>query len=449
MTDRRRWSLLTGSVRMRVTAVAAVLVAVVLTVAGAALVITLHELQIRGVDDNLRQRADDLEVLVDAGGIISSTLPFSAETVSQIVDGDEVLAASHSSVADLAMVAAPARDEVMFNSDGIAVDDDLFRVLSRRIDDRLIVHVARAIDDVEEGRRVLIGVLSAVIPLLTLVLAFGVWVLVGRTLRPVESIRSVVAAMTGDDVHRRVPVPVGTDEITRLARTMNEMLGRVEEAQTRQRQFAADASHELRTPLARIRSELEVELVHPSGADPDATHRSVLEEVDILQRTIDGLLILARGEEERSPRMVPVDLDDIVLRETSALRERGDLTLDVSGVTAAQVSGDELQLSRAIRNLFDNAARHARNRVTVTLSEVGDAAVLRVADDGSGIAAADRERVFERFTRLDAARSRHDGGSGLGLPISRGVAERHGGTLHVDPEHTPGARFVVRLPLID
>jgi signal transduction histidine kinase len=199
-----------------------------------------------------------------------------------------------------------------------------------------------------------------------------------------------------------------------------------------------------------MRAELEVDLEHPETADPTATHRSVLEEAEHLQRIVEDLLLLARGDEPGASRRVPavlVDLDDIVLREARRTREANGVHVDTAGVSAAQVRGDRDALTRVVRNLAENASRHARSTIVVTLGERDGKACLMVADDGPGIPQEDHERVFERFTRLDESRAGSDGGTGLGLAIARGVIERHDGTIRVDPGHSPGTRFVVELPL--
>jgi signal transduction histidine kinase len=269
-------------------------------------------------------------------------------------------------------------------------------------------------------------------------------------LRPVEAIRNEVAMIGGKDLERRVSVPAGDDEIARLARTMNGMLGRIETATRRQQQFVADASHELRNPLTRIRSELEVDAAHPESADLAATHRSILDETIALQQLVDDLLQLARadaGVAATPATRGPVDLDDVVLREAARLRaSAATITVDTSNVSGAQVSGDPAQLTRVVRNLADNAARHAAAAVTFTLTEQDHSAVLTVTDDGPGIPAEDRERVFERFTRVDDARNAAHGGAGLGLSITREIVQAHGGRVAIDPDHAPGTRVVVVLP---
>lgn len=282
--------------------------------------------------------------------------------------------------------------------------------------------------------------LTATVPIVAIALAGSVWVLVGRTLRPVEAIRSEVATIGGEALDRRVPVSAIDDEIAELARAMNEMLDRVERATTRQSEFAADASHELRSPLARIRAELEVDLAHPGGADPQATHRSVLEEVDGLQRTVDDLLLLARSSGS-PPVLRAVDLAELVEAEIGGGHEIR-ATLTTSGAT--EMRGDERQLQRVVRNLHENVLRFAADRIDIAVTESSDSVVLRVADDGPGIPEADRARVFERFVRLDAARTA-GGGTGLGLAIVGDIVRRHDGQVAaLAASH--GACIEVRLP---
>jgi len=302
-------------------------------------------------------------------------------------------------------------------------------------------------DDVRESTRTLTTLLLITIPVVATTIAALVWWLVGRTLRPVEDIRRNVAEIEASDLDRRVPVPAGSDEIVRLARTMNAMLERLGAANARQQQFVADASHELRGPLTRMRSELEVDRAHPETADARATAQSVLQEVSGLQRLVDDLLLLARSDAgATSFSSETVDLDDIVLRDVARLRSETGIEVDAHGVSAAQVRGDAQALTRVVRNLTDNAARHATSVVTLTLGEVDGTAVLSVGDDGPGIPAGDRDRIFERFTRLDGARTAGSGGTGLGLAIARDVVTRHGGTIRADSVRGAGTRFVVTLP---
>jgi signal transduction histidine kinase len=199
-----------------------------------------------------------------------------------------------------------------------------------------------------------------------------------------------------------------------------------------------------------MRAELEVDAAHPESADSEATATSVLAETVGVQRLVDDLLLLARGDAGAlaALRREPVDLDDIVDTVVGNLRRAGERRIDTRGVQPVQVAADRAQLERLVGNLLDNAVRHARDRVGVTLTPTpGGGAELTVADDGPGIPPADRDRVFERFTRLDDSRSAAGGGAGLGLAIARDIAERHGGTLTLDVGGPAGARFVLTLPV--
>jgi signal transduction histidine kinase len=304
------------------------------------------------------------------------------------------------------------------------------------------VAVANPLSDLEQSLDTLEGILWIATPTLAAMVGIAVWLLVGRALRPVEAMRREVDDISATTLDRRIAVPDTDDEIARLARTMNTMLDRLEAASQAQLRFVSDASHELRSPVSSIRTELEVAR-RTDGTDWDAVSERVLREDERLAELIDDLLTLARLDEGATARREPVDLDDLVLEEaarTSRVPVRAD------AVTAARVEGDPRQLARMLRNLVDNATRHARSEVRPVLQCDDGVVVLDVHDDGSGVPPDDRERVFDRFTRLEPSRDRDLGGTGLGLTVVRAVAEAHGGTVHVDDSPLGGARFAVRLP---
>jgi signal transduction histidine kinase len=278
-------------------------------------------------------------------------------------------------------------------------------------------------------------------PLLLGVVAGATWRVTRRALRPVEGIRREMAAITAsEDLARRVPVPDTHDEVARLALTTNETLTALETSVERQRRFVADASHELRSPIASLRTQLEVGAAHPELLDLDGA----VEDTVRLQGLAADLLLLARLDAGERPGGTRFDLGALA-RE--AAEGRTGVTVEAQ---AAEVVGSRGQLGRVLTNLLDNARRHARSAVAVTVRRDENAegawVVAAVADDGDGVAEADRERIFERFVRLDEARSRDDGGAGLGLAIARDVAVRHGGTLTVGEAPTGGALFELRLP---
>ncbi|HZM30869.1 MAG TPA: HAMP domain-containing sensor histidine kinase, partial [Acidimicrobiales bacterium] len=270
------------------------------------------------------------------------------------------------------------------------------------------------------------------------------WQVVGRALRPVESIRAQVAEIGGSGrIDRRIPEPAGHDEVWRLARTMNEMLERLQAAAGRQRRFVADASHELRSPLASLRTQLEVGRDYAHRGDGGVDDQ--LAEVERMERLVGDLLLLAKADERRLVvRSRPLDLRAVVLDEAERARAQARVRLDTAAVTPATVHGDPEGLARVVRNLLENATRYARERVELTLAEHDGRVELSVADDGPGIPAEARERVFERFARLDEGRARDAGGTGLGLAIVREVVRAHGGSVTVGGD--AGARFVVALP---
>jgi signal transduction histidine kinase len=435
---------LTGSLRFRITALAALAVLLVLAAAGVGLVLTHRAVLTDSLDESLEDRAEAIADQLAAGDTVDRRDLPSDDVVVQVVARDGTVLASSPGIPSTRLWSqTPERSSV--------VDGDLpdgrgaARVLALPVDGGT-VYVAGTLEDVDGSTAALLRSLAVAVPVSTTLLAGLVWWLVGRVLRPVEAIRAEVDRISAGRLDRRVPEPPTADEIARLANTMNAMLGRLADASEEQRRFVADAAHELRSPLARIRAQLEVDAAHPATADPDATRASVLDETARLQRLVDDLLLLARGDAGALDpvRAGPVDLDDVV--ERLAAERRGlPPTIDTRRVRPVQVRGEEAQLRRAIANVLDNAVRHARSTVTVTLVERGGQAVLSVADDGPGIPAEQRERVFERFTRLDDARSA-DGGAGLGLAIARDIAVRHGGGLAVDCSATSGAVLVFTLP---
>jgi signal transduction histidine kinase len=306
--------------------------------------------------------------------------------------------------------------------------------------------VAASLEEVADSTAALATPLLVGLPLLLLLVGGTTWVVASRALAPVERIRREVELITGDRLDRRVPEPGSRDEIGRLARTMNQMLGRLERSRERQQQFVADASHELRSPLAGIRQTAEVARAHPGALPEGELAEAVLEESGRLQRLVEQLLLLTRADEGVVARtQQDVDLDDLALAEAGRVVRPG-LAVDTTRVAAGRVRGDRTALAQVVRNLLDNAARHAERRVAVTVREDGGVVELVVEDDGAGIPEDQRRRVFERFVRLDEARARDTGGSGLGLAIVEEIVTASGGTVETSTSALGGARFVVRLP---
>ncbi|QJU54723.1 ATP-binding protein [Herbiconiux sp. KACC 21604] len=349
-------------------------------------------------------------------------------------------------------------DDLLGRTVPVPGDDDRLVLAAGSTDDGLLVV---GVDDGVRADAVAttIVLLAIAAPLLVALMAVITFVSVGRALRPVDRIRAATDGITADDLGRRLDVPQGSAELARLATTMNRMLARLDEAQSRQRRFVSDASHELRSPLSALRQTAEVARDYPGTLPPDRLAHTVAEESERMAALVDGLLLLTRADEGAlRPDAHEVDLDDLVLAEAARLRAaHPGLRIDTSGVGAARVRGDSGMLGRMLRNLGDNAARHARTTVALGCRGVDGRAEVRVADDGSGIPVADRERVFERFVRLDESRSRDAGGSGLGLAIVASIVRAHAGTVSITDDEpagggadvaSPGTVFSVVLPAV-
>jgi len=255
----------------------------------------------------------------------------------------------------------------------------------------------------------------------------------------VAAIRRELAAITANDLHRRVPVTDAGDEVTQLAETTNRTLDRLETAVGQQKRFVADVAHELRSPLAVLRTRLELAPSQPLTAE-------ALADVDRIQQLAADLLLLARLDADEPTVEREVDLGQVAAEEAARGRGRADVRVEMHIAAGVLVLGSGEQLRRLVANLVDNAVRHADSSVVVRLGPRGDAAVLDVGDDGPGIPVEQREAVFDRFTRLDEARARDAGGSGLGLAIARDIAVRHGGSVAV-VTGPPGGHLQLRVPL--
>lgn len=457
-----------STVRRRVTFIAVIATGLTLIVAGVGLLTILRSSLVDEVDTQISNRAFDVVVEIEVTDSLgNASFPNDPETFVGIVerfDPDAPLLDVHNDD-------SPDVDEILnlTNIDGrlgsIGLDEpadasltsvtltegvDNLRVVFTEVGpgEELIV-VARSLDGVDRTvERVRLGVLLAV-PILTMLVGLLVHALTGQALKPVESIRSEVESISATDLSKRVPVGDRPDEISSLAATMNEMLGRLESAQDRQRRFTGDAAHELRSPLASMRAGLDVDIAHPETVDWNRSAQLLRDEVERMQRTVEDLLVLARADGEERPQLVTaqlVDLDDVVLAAASAIPLRDGVKIDTSKVSAAAVRGNRDELQRMINNLVANGMRHASSTLELSVHEQDGRALVIVDDDGDGIDPEDRERVFERFVRLDEARSRDSGGSGLGLALARELAVAHGGSLVADSNPNGGARFIVDLP---
>jgi signal transduction histidine kinase len=440
-----------SGIRVRTTAAAVLVVGIALVVAAVAMV--------GFVERSLR--ADVRTTALNRAESIASSLAVSPppevievgdpeEEFVQVIDADGSVVAASTNLAGAGVAADPSPGEEV-TVERVPFESGPFLAVARSAttsDGSVTVVVGRTLEDVGDATRTVAASLAVGIPILVLLVGLVAWRVVGRALAPVEAIRTEVEAISSAELHRRVPDPGGGDEIARLATTMNGMLTRLEESQLRQRKFVSDASHELRSPVASIRQHAEVAAAHPERTTLGELAEVVLEEDARLQRVVEDLLLLSRIDEGTlRAGSEPVDVDDLVFQEATRLRA-GGLSVDTREVSAARVRGDRGQLERLVRNLSDNAARHTRGSISMSLRDRDQVAILTVDDDGPGIPAGDRERVFDRFVRLDDARDRDAGGSGLGLSIVREVASLHGGSVVAADAPLGGARLEVRLPSV-
>ncbi|HEV3211829.1 MAG TPA: ATP-binding protein [Acidimicrobiales bacterium] len=431
-----------------------VVVGLALGIAGVLLVSGLYTSQVSAIDRALRLEAASVASFARTG-----TLPHPIRSSSNEAAFIQVVDARGQVVASSQSLAGQDRIETYVPQVGaltIRTLSDLplgsggpFRLASLVVTTPtgpLTIYVGESLSTINGSVHDIVASLFVVDPLLLLIVGLTVWWLVGRALAPVEAIRAEVAEISSSALDRRVAEPVVKDEIGRLAVTMNDMLERLDRSSRRQRTFVADASHELRSPLAAAQTELEVGLAHQDTAVWPEVARDALGDLERVRRIVDDLVVLVQYDEGLIPvASAEVDLDDVVLDECRRLRRTTSVIVDTAKVSGARVIGDRERLGRAVRNLLDNAVRHADGRVDVELRQEDDAVELRVSDDGRGIAPENRVRIFNRFERVDSARGRELGGSGLGLAIVQEIAVAHGGTVQVTGD-TPGAHFLVRFP---
>ncbi|MHA6624073.1 ATP-binding protein [Pseudonocardia sichuanensis] len=387
----------------------------------------------------LTRESDDLaQVVVEYGDTPQRTLEAGTDPLGGYRDGTPMSDIRPDDGETVVRTDVPVR-----KVDGSVVDTVLVAIAGQSAGNDVVVLYAAPLTVVDHTTGTLLFYLLCGVPLLIVVAGLTTYLFSGRALRPVEAIRAQVAEMTEKDLGQRVPVPRARDEVGRLAETMNAMIARLQDAQGVQRRFVADASHELRSPLATIATGLEL---MQSGTVDRSTITALRGETTRLNKLVEALILLARADERGlQPRREEVDLDEVAEGERGRPAD-GKVVAEVRTVPV-RVVGDRGQLARVVRNLVDNARRHARSRVLVTVRQDADAAVLEVSDDGPGVPPADRARVFERFVRLDDARARADGGSGLGLAIVAEVVAAHGGRVEVTDAPGGGALFRVRLPV--
>jgi signal transduction histidine kinase len=451
------------SLRARLTLVTSAGLAVALALGAVLLASAVRSALVNGLDVSARQGAVEVATLLDQGRL-PSPVPVPPDTVTvQVLDASGRIVNVSPGADRLVPMLAPAQARAAARTGQARMlagpplgMPSLLRVVAVRASGGHVVIAAVSFAQVHDSLATLARSLFIGTPLLFALLALAIWLVTGYTLRPIAALRRGAAAVTGTGVPRALPVPPARDEVRSLAVTLNDMLSRLAEAQQRQRDLVSDTAHELRSPIASIRAQLEVALDHPDGLDWAETARDVHADTLRLARLAEDLLLLARLDGQPL-RRTAVDLASLCSAVAACYGSARVPVRAPADVTACPVAGDPDALRRLLVNLLDNAVRHAASQVCVSVRSEAGWAVLTVTDDGPGIAASDRERVFGRFARLDNARDRTgEEGAGLGLAIVRSTAEAHGGSVTLGdagpgaprPDGTgPGLRAVVRLAL--
>ncbi len=452
MRQARGWQRL--SLRARLMVIGVLGVAVALAVGSLVLYGVLTLVSFRSLDSTGDATATQVADLVDRNRP-PDPIPVTGNQIVQVLDSrNRVVSASANSDRLTAVVTpgevAAAREGRHPQVPGSRVGlDSALRISAAEAgpaDARRTVVVAQRIDDIQHSQQVLRLTLLATYPLLLLVLALIAWRVIGAALRPVEMLRSSAERISGTGQDERLPVSASQDEVHDLAVTLNSMLDRLSASRARQRAFVADAAHELRSPLSSMRTQLEV--AERLGEGSQVT-RDLRAEVARMAGLVEDLLVLARVDQESSTarHALSVDLRDVLVQVVR--RHSGARVAVTTGTLAdAVVLGSTEALGRVFDNLTDNAVRHANTAVLVEMQMFNDTVEVLVSDDGTGIPEADRERVFDRFTRLDEARDRDRGGSGLGLAIVRELVHQAGGTVSLEDGPASGLTARVSLPAV-
>jgi heavy metal sensor kinase len=460
-----------GSIRLRLTLWYVLLLSIILAAFSAGVYLTLRQNLYDSLNDSIRDRCNVLlgSVQYEGGrptlaGRISADDPSQGESFIRVFDGSGQITFDNSAAAGDIPVDSRAVGSALAGettSRGVSAGDGSFRVRTIPIerDSRVsgVLEVGQSQDDVSDTLRTLLLILGVAYPVTLVVASFGGAFLAGRALSPIDRLTRLARRISAEDLGQRLDLRLPDDEVGRLARTFDEMIGRLDEAFRRQRQFTADASHELRTPMTVIKGQIEVALQRER--DPQA-YRQILhavnEEVDRMIRLVGSLLTLARADAGQIPiTLEPVSLPDVVgaaIEQVQPLASRRGVDLQlVASSQPVGLQADEDLILQLLLNLLDNAIKYtaAGGQVTVGWNANGRDVELWVRDTGSGIAREHLTRLFERFYRVDKARSRAEGGSGLGLAISRWIAEAHGGSISVESALGRGSTFTVRLPAAD
>ncbi|WIV59191.1 sensor histidine kinase [Amycolatopsis nalaikhensis] len=425
--------------------------------AGVVVLGLLNRSLVSGITDTARAKAQNVAAQLVAGGMavgpVLTATPGEATALQVLDAAGQVVGASADLTGDPPILAAsppPGGEVVATVPLPLGQNNADYRVVAVRAHGYTVV----AAQSLEAARAAITQL--AVLLVITLVPLLAVaWLAVHlalrAALRPVEVMRRTVADISTADLTARVPLPPAQDEIHRLATTLNAMLGRLSSAQMAQRRFVADAGHELRSPLSTVTATLDLAARHPEQTSLAEVVDTAGAELGRLRELVDDLLVLARTDDSSDmPPITDVDLDDVIRAEAARLRSTTRMAVDVRA-QPARTRGSPAQVARAVRNLVDNAAEHAEAAVSLSCRREDECvAVVEILDDGPGVPAADRVRIFGRFVRLEAERPRHAGSTGLGLAIVAGIAARHGGKAACvePPRGHRGACFRLTFPAV-
>jgi heavy metal sensor kinase len=446
------------AIRWRLTAWITLAFALTLAAILVSLRLALGEILYNDVDDDLTARTDQVEVGMNAGILslegLANSFPF--PVIIRDASGSAIAINSEANDAQMALpeedLVAVTVENRTLNTDG-DIRDEQFRVRSLRVqvdNTPYIVQVGRSTQSIKDVERATEQILIGGGAISALVVLFVASWLARSALKPVEEITHLASDIQASDLTQRIAVEGEPLEVQRLADTFDAMLARLESAFAQQRSFVMDVSHELRTPLTALRGNLDVMLMNKSlDADTRRQLEDMSSEVSRLIRLTSNLLYLAHAEAGREIARRPVELDALCFEVVHQARTlRPDVAVRLGDEAQVIVPGDRDLLKQLVLNLVDNAMKYSppNTEVVVSLYEKGDRVEIAVADRGPGIPPDQLDQIFERFYRVSGAQSRTVGGAGIGLAISKWIAQAHGGDIRVESDIGQGSRFIVTLP---
>ena len=455
------------SIRLRLTLWYVLLLAVILAAFSAGIYLTLRHSLYDNLDDSMQNRANVLLDIVryegsrpTLAGVVSSNDPNQGESFVRIFDASGELTFDNSAAAGDVPIDRRAVESALAGKTATrnvnAGETLSVRTLPIDRDGRIsgVLEVGQSQSDVSDTLQALLLIVGIAYPLTLVVASIGGVFLAGRALAPVSRVTRLARRISAEDLTQRLNLRLPDDEVGRLARTFDEMIARLDDAFHRQRQFTADASHELRTPLTVLKGQIDVALQRERDVE---AYRQVLraanEEVDRMIRLVGSLFTLARADAGQIPiAREPVNLGDLVASAVEQVRrsaEQKELSLSLQRGPRTILRADEDLLLQLLLNLLDNAIKYspAAGSVTVGWSADAERVELWVRDTGVGIPTEHVPHIIDRFYRVDKARSRAEGGAGLGLSICRWIVEAHGGSISVESAPGRGSTFAVTLPI--